>query len=260
MPTATPSSVPASIDAGKTDVGGTIAPWLIGSGVVLAMLAAAIGWQRRRRRSIDEAEIAPAIAASDLASLPPTPTAPPSGEEHEAPTAVTPAPAIRPAVELDFIVQRAGIRDGHAAVEFGIAIRNTGQATARAVSIQVRLTTAGPGQDAALAALHAQPIDRPMVAPFALEPGADAEFSATAVLPAEQINRLSMAGRPMFVPVIVLAASYRWEGGGVAELGVDYLLGVERPGQARLAPLWLDGMPEMVSGIGMRLHGPVRKR
>ncbi len=255
-PTASSSPVPAPIDAGEADADSPIAPWLIGGGVALVMLvAAAIGWQRRRRRSIDEAEVAPTIAASDPAPLPPTPTA-----EHEALAPVTPAPTIRPAVELDFIVQRAGIRDGHAAVEFGIAIRNTGQATARAVRIQVRLTTAGPGQDAALAALHAQPIDRPMVAPFALEPGADAEFSATAVLPADQINRLSMAGRPMFVPVIVLAASYRWDGGGVAELGVDYLLGVERPGQARLAPLWLDGMPEMVGGIGMRLHGPVRKR
>lgn len=162
-------------------------------------------------------------------------------------------------LEVDFIVQRAGLRGDDAAVEFAIAMRNKGETTAHDVSLQVRLTTAGPDQGAELAALHKLPIDQPILAPFALAPGADAEFAATAILPVSQIHRLALGGRPMFVPIIVMAARYRWEGGGVAELGVDYLLGIERPGHVRLEPIWLDGAPQMLEGIGMRLHGPVRK-
>lgn len=250
------------VDVADNGTGAQAMPWLIGGGIALIVLAVAgIGWQRRRRRLAEEGAAAPMAAAGDPAPAAPVPDAMPVGEAA-APLRppATPATGVRPAVELDFVVERAGIREGNAAVDFAIAIRNTGQATARDVSIQVRLTTAGSGQDAVLAALHAQPIDRPMVAPFALDPGGDAEFTATAILPVDRINRLSMAGRPMFAPIVVLAASYRWDGGGTAELGVDYLLGVERPGQAMLAPLWLDGAPEMVGGIGMRLHGPVRKR
>lgn len=211
------------------------------------MLAAAgIAAVARRRRRVRaetpaEAPVPPAIAPA------------------VAPVAAAPETSVRPALELDFSVARAGIEGDRLAVHFEIAIRNGGEALAEDVRLHVELRTlsARPESPAA-GALSA--IERPMVAPFALAPGAEAQFAATAVLPVARIERLTLAGRPLCVPLITLSASYRWRGGGLAELGVDYLLGIARPGNPRLGPIWLDVPPRLHDHIGMRVHGEVRKR
>lgn len=221
--------------------------------MMVAALATALGGvaafvmlARRRRARTTEPE--PLIAPEIL----------PAALEPESESEPELGAGIRPALELDFAIARAGLDGEQLAAEFEIQIRNSGEARAHDVRLHVELRTANAQVE--LPAASTVTIDRPMVAPFVLEPGAEAQFTATVVLPAARIDRLMLAGRPMCVPLIVVSASYRWVGGGKAELGVDYLLGVAQPGNPRLGPIWLDVPPKMHDRIGMRLHGDVRKR
>ena len=205
---------------------------------------------RRRRGRPRASEQEPAPEAADLPPVLPVVVAPePSAAD----------PTVRPAIELDFSVTRAGIEGEQLAVAFEISLRNGGEARADDIRVHVELRTVGARAEPPVAGPVAA-IERPMVAPFALEPGAEAQFSATAVLPVARIDRLMLQGRPMCAPIVALTASYRWPGGGKAELGVDYLLGIGRPGNPRLSPIWLDEPPRLHERIGMRVHGEVRKR
>lgn len=223
-------------------------PWLgllVVAGLAIAGLAGVV--YRRRRAAPDAPE--PVALQTAVAEV-----APPVAE----PVAAAPETFLRPRLELDFSVARAGIDGDQLAVHFEIEVRNGGEVPAEDVRLHVELRTASAG----LAPPVAGPvpaITRPMVAPFVLAPGAEAQFAATAVLPVARIHRLTLAGRPLCVPLILLSASYRWPGGGKAELGVDYLLGIDQPGNPRLGPIWLDLPPRLYDRIGMRVHGEVRK-
>lgn len=179
----------------------------------------------------------------------------------EATDPLMPVPSgARPAITLDLTIQQAGIDGDMLCVGFEIALHNEGEVAATDLRLHVELRTEDARAQLPTADRPADPIDRPMAEPIALAPGADVVLAAKAVLPVAQINRLMLQGRPMCVPVVVLSARYRWAGGGKAELGVDYLIGIDRPGNPRLGPFWLDVPPRLYDRIGMRLHGAVRKR
>lgn len=179
----------------------------------------------------------------------------------EATDPLMPVPSgARPAITLDLTIQQAGIDGDMLCVGFEIALHNEGEVAATDLRLHVELRTEDARAQLPTADRPADPIDRPMAEPIALAPGADVVLAAKAVLPVAQINRLMLQGRPMCVPVLVLSARYRWAGGGKAELGVDYLIGIDRPGNPRLGPFWLDVPPRLYDRIGMRLHGAVRKR
>lgn len=179
----------------------------------------------------------------------------------EATDPLMPVPSgARPAIALDLTIQQAGIDGDMLCVGFEIALHNEGEVAATDLRLHVELRTEDARAQLPTADRPADPIDRPMAEPIALAPGADVVLAAKAVLPVAQINRLMLQGRPMCVPVVVLSARYRWAGGGKAELGVDYLIGIDRPGNPRLGPFWLDVPPRLYDRIGMRLHGAVRKR
>lgn len=179
----------------------------------------------------------------------------------KAPDPLMPVPSgARPAITLDLTIQQAGIDGDMLCVGFEIALHNEGDVAATDIRLRVELRTEDARAQLPSVDRPAEPIDRPMAEPFALDPGADVVLAAKAVLPVAQINRLMLQGRPMCVPVVALSASYRWAGGGKAELGVDYLIGINRPGNPRLGPFWLDVPPRRYDRIGMRLHGDVRKR
>lgn len=179
----------------------------------------------------------------------------------EATDPLMPVPSgARPAITLDLTIQQAGIDGDMLCVGFEIALHNEGEVAATDLRLHVELRTEDARAQLPTADRPADPIDRPMAEPIALAPGADVVLAAKAVLPVAQINRLMLQGRPMCVPVVVLSARYRWAGGGKAELGVDYLIGINRPGNPRLGPFWLDVPPRLYDRIGMRLHGAVRKR
>lgn len=220
-----------------------LAAAVIGLGVVGALVLFG-----RRRRKIEP----------DTASTAPVPTAMATVEASEPPLA---APSgARPAITLDLTIQQAGIDGDQLCVAFEIALHNEGEVAATDLRLHVELRTEDARAQLPTDDRPAQPIDQPMAKPFALDPDASIVLAAKAVLPVAQINRLMLQGRPMCVPVVALSASYRWAGGGKAELGVDYLIGINRPGNPRLGPFWLDVPPRRYDRIGMRLHGAVRKR
>lgn len=230
-------------------------PWVpvlvvLAAGLALAIAVVAMG-RRRRAALVDLASAAPAPA--EFVPEPPMPVVAPEAEPVPA-TPATPAP--RPEMELGLHIHQAGTTDAGAAVDFEIALRNGGAVTARDIRLAVRLLAAGAGQEAQLATiLNARP-DRPFTPPFALDPGADAAFRATVSLARDKLTALDVGGRPAFVPILALIADYRWEG-GQSGMGAAYLLGVERPGIARLAPFPLDRPPAMLAPIGIRQHGEV---
>ena len=218
---------------------------ILAAGLALVIAVVAIG--RRRRAPLIASAEAPEPVALVLES--PAPAAPPPP-----PPAVPAAPAPRPEMELGLHIHQAGTNDAGAAVDFEIALRNGGAVTARDIRLAVRLLAAGAGQEAQLAAiLNARP-DRPFTPPFALDPGADAAFRATVSLARDKLTALDVGGRAAFVPILALVADYRWDD-GQSGMGAAYLLGVERPGTARLAPFPLDRPPAMLSPIGIRQHG-----
>lgn len=247
LPTPTPEKrppvehVPAETPNGQEFWPITLATLVVAGAVAVAVALAALALLFFRRRARPPEPEPPAVA---------TPQAPGS--------VATPAPGIRPAIELDFSIARAGIEGAQLAVAFEITVRNGGQTTAEDIRLHVDLRTASarPEPPSTIAAS----IEHPMVTPFALEPDAEAQFTATTVLPVARIHRLTLGGRPLCVPLIALSASYRWAGGGKAELGVDYLLGIDQPGNSRLGPIWLDVPQRLYDRIGMRVHGEVRKR
>lgn len=250
-----PASAPARVPAPAFPWAPVLA--ILAAGLALAITVVAIG-RRRRAPLIAQADAAPEPATLVLES--PAPAAPPPPTTTVAapppPPAVPAAPAPRPEMELGFHIHQAGTNDAGAAVDFEIALRNGGAVTARDIRLAVRLLAAGAGQEAQLAAiLNARP-DRPFTPPFALDPGADAAFRATVSLARDKLTALDVGGRAAFVPILALVADYRWDD-GQSGMGAAYLLGVERPGTARLAPFPLDRPPAMLSPIGIRQHGEV---
>ena len=129
-----------------------------------------------------------------------------------------------------------------------MVVRNTADVVARGVLVDVRLTSAQPGQDAAIAALFAAP-GRPAAPPFDLAPGETKRVRALATVPRDSLTVLQAGGRPMFVPVVAIRAVHA--GGQTTSV---HALGIERPGQAKLGPIWLDQPSRMFDTVGVRPH------
>ena len=109
-------------------------------------------------------------------------------------------------------------------------------------------------QDAELATLFAEPIPRPVVPAFALAPGEARRFRTVAALAHNAIRTVEAGGRPMFVPMLALAARYVADG-AERRIGQGYAVGIERPGSAKLQPFWLDVPGRQYDALGARPHG-----
>ena len=166
------------------------------------------------------------------------------------------APALRPWLEIDFVAKRAGTTLTNATVDFELSVRNIGSVAAHDVRILVQLLTANPTQSAQLHAVFRRPADQPIMAPFALDPLDAARINAVGTLASDKINRIDLDGRTMFVPILAVRAVYGWAG-NTGEPGTTanaYILGVDRDGQEKMEPLWLDNGPRMADRITHRLH------
>lgn len=143
-----------------------------------------------------------------------------------------------------------------ATVEFDLAVRNIGSVTAEDVRVLVQLLTANPEQNAQLNAVFGRPADQPILAPFALQPADTARVSAMGTLASDKINRITLEGREMFVPIMAVRAVYGWAGaaGAPGSTANAYILGVGRDGQEKMQPLWLGATPRMMDRIIHRLH------
>ena len=93
-----------------------------------------------------------------------------------------------------------------------------------------------------------------MVPPFDLAPGGEIELSGMAMLPREQLNVMTIEGKPWFVPVLAMKAEYRW-GENVGAPGVAtaaHMIGIDRGEGAKMAPFRLDGGPHMHPEVAER--------
>lgn len=193
----------------------------------------AVGWLLLRRRSVG------AIAAV--------------AEGDDKPTATARPPVARARLAMTLRPIRAGLNLLSATSENEIVVVNTGGAAADDIHIAVALVSAHAGQDAELATLHAAPIGRSAVPPFALQPGEQRAVTIVAALPREAIRSLTAAGRPMFVPIVSVNLVYA-TAGVAGQLARAFAIGVERVDSPKLAPFWLDVPPRSFDQVAARAH------
>ncbi|OYY75655.1 MAG: hypothetical protein B7Y43_18670 [Sphingomonas sp. 28-62-20] len=250
-----PASVSASDPRSWAWIAGLV---LVGGGfAVLAVLL--LNARRRQKQGTDRPLTRPAATP---APQPPQPTAPPTLAPLPPPPPMEPpkprvtAPVIRPWLEVDFVPRRAGQNLTGAAVEFELAVRNIGSRPATDVRVLVQLLTANPQQNAHLAAAFGQPVDNPVIAPFELAPGELISVNGFGTLPLDKISQVEMQGRPMFVPIMAVRVVYGWaeNRGPSGSTANAYILGIDRDGQNKMQPFWMDQGPRMADRIAYRLH------
>ncbi len=196
---------------------------------------------------------------------PPAPAPPPEPvplpEAPRSPSFLKPAPVTagpRAQIELALRTRRAGTNLTSAAVDYEIGVRNTGNAAARGIRLDIRLLSASAEQDAVLTALFAAPIDKPPVAPFDLEPGADVSLGGMAMMPKEALSILTVQDKAFFVPVMSVNALYHWEPGeahgGNGQTATAFVIGIDRGEDAKMGPFRADTGPRMFDGVSQRPH------
>ena len=238
--------------AAATERSGWLGPVLIG---LLVLAAAGFFLWRRRARADAPLALPPAEEAAPpvLAEAPPVAPETPSRPLAAAPTPrfldqTTAAPPAR--IELDEpSVSRAGVNLVTATADVTVTLRNTSGSIARGIALDIRLTSAQPGQDAALSTLLAGAVAKPATPPFDLAPGETRQVRTLATMPRAAITVLMAGGRPMFVPMIAIRAVHA--GGQTTSV---HAIGIERPGHAKLGPFWLDQPSRMFDTIGVRPH------
>lgn len=198
---------------------------------------------------------APPPATAPSAAVPPAPVQP-LAPEAAAPVAAAPrfldlSDKMPPArIEVgEPVVRRAGLNMITATADLTVEVRNVSDVPARGVTLDVRLASAQPNQDAAIAAMFAGPVPRPAAPPFDLAPGESRRIRTLVTMARDSITVLQAGGRPMFVPVVAIRAIHA--GGQTVTV---HALGIERPGQAKLGPFWLDQPGRMFDTVGVRPH------
>ena len=159
-------------------------------------------------------------------------------------------------IELELRARRAGVNLVTVTADVEIVVRNGGEVEARNIRLDARLTSARADQDAELGQIFAQTTGRLAATPFTLAPGAERVVRALVTLPRDNINVLTAADRPMFVPVVTLNARYvpSETAAGEGQTAQAFALGIERAGAAKLAPFWLDGPGRMFETVAARPH------
>lgn len=240
--TATPAPTPAPA-AAPMPVAQSSGWWPFA--VRAGLLALAVAWlmsRRRRERAIDVVPPADEV-------IPATPTMP---------AAASPLVS-RARLTLGFRPIRAGLNLLSATSENEVVLTNIGDAAAEDIRVSVRLISAHADQDAELAAIYAQPIARPIVPAFTLQPGEQRVVSAVAALPRDLIRVLTVADRPIFVPIVAVNATYA-TGGVSGQTAQAFAVGVERAESAKLALFRLDAPPRSYDQIAARPHAAALER
>ena len=154
---------------------------------------------------------------------------------------------------------RAGLNLLSATAECEVIVTNTGAQPAIDIRVGLRLLSAGNGQEAELAAVFAEPIVRPVVPPFTLQPGEERGVRGVTALSRDAIRPIAAAGRPMFVPLVTVNLLYT-SNGAPKQTARAFAIGVERVDSVKLAPLWLDAAPRMHDAVAARPHDVALER
>lgn len=257
VPVATPAPIPTAAPAiaapgtvapearATREGGGAMWPWLLGTAVVALGAGVWLG----RRGAKPAALPAPVAEPVRPAPVPPKAPGPPAAPVAPAPPPAPPAPPPVPLAPIAIAVrpQRVGLNMLSATAEAEVTLTNTGAVPIERVVVDARLMSAHQGLDAELAAMP--PLARPAVPPFALAAGESRTVRTVTAIARDGIHVITAADRPMFVPVLAIAAR---TGGGIARQA--FALGVERTDSAKLSPIWLDAQSRMFDQVGVRPH------
>ena len=231
-PMPAPQTVPAAQPAGTPG-------WLwmlIGAGATALVFGGV--WALRRRRGVEQVEAHEAPAASPPPPPPPArPVAPPPGL---APKAASP-PAAAPSGEPFEIVLRPArieVTERDIMLECELLIGNTHGSAAENVRVTLAMMTASPDQDRNIAGFHANPMVDPAGTPFDLAAGAGGRMPVRLALPRELVHVVEVAGRPMFVPMVMIELKWR-AGISIRRFGADFMVGTAGQG-GKVGLIWLD--------------------
>ena len=231
-PMPAPQTVPAAQPAGTPG-------WLwmlIGAGATALVFGGV--WALRRRRGVEQVEAHEAPAASPPPPPPPArPVAPPPGL---APKAASP-PAAAPSGEPFEIVLRPArieVTERDIMLECELLIGNTQASAAENVRVTLAMMTASPDQDRNIAGFHANPMVDPAGTPFDLAAGAGGRMPVRLALPRELVHVVEVAGRPMFVPMVMIELKWR-AGISIRRFGADFMVGTAGQG-GKVGLIWLD--------------------
>ncbi|MCD2322448.1 hypothetical protein LQ953_00265 [Sphingomonas sp. IC-56] len=176
-----------------------------------------------------------------------------------APAPAAPAPALAPAAvpsrtraapvqapqpsgepfEISLRPQRLSVGADEVVIELELLLGNRQREAAENVRVHLTMLSANPDQDRHAAAFHAATLlGDGAVPPFDLPSGAGGRIPVRLALPREALHIVQLAGRPMFVPMVLV--DLRWRAGiSIRRFGADFLAGT--PGQGdKLGPIWLD--------------------
>ena len=221
----------------------TTARWLLAlAALVLLSIAAFVLYRRRttpHRPARDPVEQSPSLPATAATAPSPRPR-------------VAPAPSSdRASLRIDFRPVRAGLNLLSALVEGEVTVRNDGAQPIEMIALATTLVNADAATDAELAAFFGQPIGRPAVPVFALAPGEGRAVRIVAPLARGAIRPLHANARAFFVPVLAIECRFVCGGEGLRTARA-FSIGIERPGSAKLAPIWLDAPPQMYDRVAAR--------
>jgi hypothetical protein len=160
----------------------------------------------------------------------------------------------RPRLALDVRPVRVGLNLISATVHCEVSIANCGGAPATDVRAGLKLLSAQAGVEPDLSSTFAEPVTRPATPPFDLAVGEERRFRVVAAMPLDSLRPVEAGGRPMFVPVLALSVSHG-DGDAPRRVGQAFVVGVERAGSAKLAPLWLDTGTRQFENVAARPHG-----
>lgn len=155
---------------------------------------------------------------------------------------------------------RAGLNMVTAVADCEITVANEGAASADGVRIALTLLAAQAGQQAEIAAANGEPITRPVVPAFALQPGEARTVRGVASANLAGLPTMQAAGRDMLVPLVLVNVQHRDPDGVEHRTAQGYVVGVERVDSPKLAPFWLDTI-RMTEHVAARPSGaPERRR
>jgi len=218
-------------------------------GLAVLMLRGS-GSRKRRPAPERRSPTAPQAAPPAPEPVAPLPTPPVAAPRVTARTTEEPQPVL----EIELTPVRAGTNLTSAAIDYRIVLRNTGKVEARDIAVGIYMLSASARQAADLQSIFAAPVTQPATAPFTLPAGADVQLSGIAMLPRENVNVMTIDGKPWFVPVLAMKIDYRW-GENVGAPGAAttaQMIGIDRGEGAKMAPFRLDTGPHMHTNVSAR--------